>query len=79
MLDVIDAVQRAAGHAISVKYAARRPGDPAIVVAHADRLRTLLGWQPQFDDLDQIVTDALAWERKLQTRPRLAPRQAAVA
>jgi UDP-glucose 4-epimerase len=66
VLEVIEAVQRAAGHRINVRHAGRRAGDPATIVADATRLRTLLGWQPQFDDLDRIVALALAWERKLQ-------------
>jgi UDP-glucose 4-epimerase len=66
VLEVIEAVQRAAGHRINVRHAGRRAGDPAAIVADATRLRTMLGWQPQFDDLDRIVALALAWERKLQ-------------
>jgi len=65
VLEVIEAVQRAAGHRINVRHADRRPGDPAQIVADAGKLRTTLGWQPEFDDLDRIVALALAWERKL--------------
>ena len=46
----------------------RRPGDPAQIVAKADRIREELGWRPRHDDLDGIVHQALAWERALKTR-----------
>ena len=46
----------------------RRVGDPAGIVAAADEARTVLGWQPQFDDLATIIANALAWERELATR-----------
>jgi hypothetical protein len=43
-----------------------RAGDPAYLVAACERAHSTLGWQPRFDDLQTIVTHALAWERKLQ-------------
>jgi UDP-glucose 4-epimerase len=66
VLEVIDTVKKAAGVDFTVEYAPRRPGDPAQIVAGCERARSLLGWQPQLDDLTTIVTHALAWERKLQ-------------
>jgi UDP-glucose 4-epimerase len=51
-----------------VVMSARRPGDPAAIVARADRIRSELGWRPQYDDLATIVSHALAWERKLPAR-----------
>jgi UDP-glucose 4-epimerase len=65
VLDVIGAVKRAAGRDFAVRLSARRPGDPASIVADAARIRTQLNWTPQFDNLDTIVAHALAWERKL--------------
>jgi UDP-glucose 4-epimerase len=62
--EVIDAVKRASGVDFRVEAAARRPGDPARIVAAADRARALLGWRPRLDDLSTIVAHALAWERK---------------
>ena len=64
VLEVIDAVKRASGVDFRVDFAARRPGDPARIVAAADRARALLGWQPRLGDLSTIVAHALAWERK---------------
>ena len=68
VLEVIAAVERAAGHKIEVREASRRPGDPAALVASADRIRQLLDWYPSHDNLDEIVGSALAWERTLGAR-----------
>ncbi|TIN15009.1 MAG: UDP-glucose 4-epimerase GalE [Mesorhizobium sp.] len=68
VLEVIDSVRRAFGHDFDVRMGARRPGDAAAVVANSDLARKEFGWTPQRDDLDQIVKDALAWERILTTK-----------
>jgi UDP-glucose 4-epimerase len=68
VLEVIDTVKRASGIDFRVETAARRAGDPAQIVAKSDRIRALLGWQPQFDDLATIARHALAWERALASR-----------
>ena len=65
VLEVLDAVQRAAGLPIAREVVSRREGDPASVVADPSRLKRDLGWRPLHDDLDTIVRHALAWERKL--------------
>jgi UDP-glucose 4-epimerase len=70
VLEVIEAVKRVSGVDFRVEIAPRRPGDPAQVVAAADRARTLLGWRPQLDDLPTIVAHAFAWQKKLVTRNR---------
>lgn len=43
----------------------RRAGDPASVIACGDRIRQVLGWQPKYNDLDIILSTALAWEKRL--------------
>lgn len=63
--EVLDAVERVAGIDLVVEETDRRPGDPAMLVAQADRIRDVLGWEPRLDDLDTIVGTSLAWERKL--------------
>jgi len=68
VLDVIDTVKRVAGVDFNVELAPRRAGDPTLIVAASDRIRSTLGWQPRFDDLQTIVAHALAWERKLSKR-----------
>jgi UDP-glucose 4-epimerase len=74
VLEVIDTVKRIAKVDFCVDLSGRRPGDPAQIVAASDRIRSVLGWQPKLDDLDTIVTHALAWERKLATRNSLSSR-----
>jgi UDP-glucose 4-epimerase len=68
VLEVIETVKRVAGVDFKVEVAPPRAGDPAQIVAASDRARAALEWQPQFDDLETIVTHALAWERKLAAR-----------
>ncbi len=63
---VLDTVARVAGRPLLIHDQPRRPGDPATLVARADRIRQVLGWKPQFDDLETIVRHALRWERSLQ-------------
>jgi UDP-glucose 4-epimerase len=70
VLEVIDTVKRVSGVDFRVEIGPRRPGDPAQVVAAAERARALLGWRPQLDDLATIVAHALAWQKKLVTRNR---------
>jgi UDP-glucose 4-epimerase len=67
---VIDTVKRVSGVDFKVIEQGRRAGDPASVVARADKVRELLGWQPQHADLEEIVGAAYAWERYLMTRNR---------
>jgi len=74
--EVIDAVTRSVGHQFPVNFGARRPGDIVVSVAAATRIRGLLRWTPELDDLDVIVRHALAWERRLMARPGAAQRGA---
>ncbi|MEA2898711.1 MAG: UDP-glucose 4-epimerase [Bradyrhizobium sp.] len=64
VLEVIESVKRVSGVNFPVRHLPRRPGDPAAVVASADRIRASLGWRPELDDLSTIVTHALEWERR---------------
>ena len=68
VLEVIRAVEKAHGAPFKVNLVGRRAGDPAGIVAGAERVRSVLGWQPKYDDLDFIVASALNWERKLALR-----------
>ncbi|MCK1545012.1 UDP-glucose 4-epimerase GalE [Bradyrhizobium sp. 160] len=65
VLETIDAVRRVSGRSFAVQYAARRPGDIMTMVADTSRIRGLLDWHPQYDDLETIAAHALAWEDKL--------------
>ena len=66
---VIASVERISGKRLRVRAEPRRPGDPPALVARADRIRSELGWQPRFDDLDAIVRTAYAWEQRLLRDP----------
>jgi len=67
--EVLESVQRVAGKALVIREEPRREGDPPTLVAKADRVRELLGWQPQLDDLDTIVRTSLRWEEALARNP----------
>ena len=49
VIEVIDAVNRVSGCDFKVTHSARRPGDPAVIVADNARIRSQLGWEPRFD------------------------------
>ena len=59
--EVIAAVQTATGAEIPTREAPRRPGDPPMLVAASDRIRSELGWEPRKAGLEQIVADAWAF------------------
>ena len=63
--EVIAAVKRVSGKDFRVKLSPRRPGDPAAIVAASSKIRSELGWVPEHDDLDTIVAQALAWEKRV--------------
>jgi UDP-glucose 4-epimerase len=65
---VIETARRVSGVEFPVEEAPRRPGDPASLVAKADAIRTVLDWDPRYNDLETIVADAWRWEEKLQKR-----------
>lgn len=60
---VVDTCREVTGHPIPVALSPRRPGDPACLVAGADKARRVLGWQPQYPDLKTIVEHAWTWHR----------------
>ncbi len=66
---VLQSVQRLSGHPLVVREQPRRSGDPPTLIARAERIRSVLGWQPRLDDLDAIVASSLAWERRLLAEP----------
>ncbi|MGO9422040.1 UDP-glucose 4-epimerase GalE [Roseiarcus sp.] len=66
--EVVDVVKRVSGVDFKVILSPRRAGDPAAIVARADRAKRVLGWKPTRDNLDDIVRQALDWERRLHNR-----------
>ncbi|MEO7206732.1 MAG: UDP-glucose 4-epimerase GalE [Steroidobacteraceae bacterium] len=67
--EVLRMVEKVAGKSLTIREESRRLGDPAYLVARAERVRNELGWQPRYDDLSAIVSSSLAWERKLLQDP----------
>jgi UDP-glucose 4-epimerase len=67
--EVLAMVETVGDKQLVIREEPRRPGDPAYLVARADRIRTELGWQPRYDDLRAIVSNSLAWEQKLLRDP----------
>lgn len=63
--EVLAAVERAHGLPLNITEEPRRAGDPPELIAVADKIRTVLGWTPRYDDLDTIVRTSLDWERKI--------------
>jgi UDP-glucose 4-epimerase len=68
VLEVIKVVKDVSGVDFAVNLVGRRAGDPAAIIAKADRIRAALGWRPQRDNLATIVKQALDWERRLHNR-----------
>ena len=62
--EVIQVVQEVTGKNLAINYAERRSGDPAILIANANRARTILGWHPHYKDLKSIVHHAWYFEIK---------------
>ena len=65
--DVIAAVEAVTGLAVPVRDGARRPGDPARLVASSARAAQVLGWRARRPELHAIVEDAWRWHRRLRT------------
>ena len=69
VLEIVEVVKAVSGVDFPVRIVGRRAGDPAMLVAGADRIRATLGWAPRFaDDVRAIVEQALEWERRLHNR-----------
>ena len=66
VLEVLDAVDRVVGTPVPRRMEGRRAGDVSALLADNSKLLATTPWQPAFDDLEQIITDALRWETKLQ-------------
>jgi UDP-glucose 4-epimerase len=63
--EVLTAVEKVNGAALNISDEPRRDGDPPELVAVAKKIQAVLGWTPQYDDLDTIVRTSLEWERKI--------------
>lgn len=59
--EVIETARRVTGKEIPVHMGPRRAGDPALLIASSDKIKSELGWQPQFQDLGLIIESAWRW------------------
>jgi UDP-glucose 4-epimerase len=64
VLEVVESVRRVTGRPIAVEECPRRPGDPAVLVASSEKIKTELGWKPKFAELDQIIASAWEWHQR---------------
>ena len=60
VLEVLEAARRVSGVDIPVTLSNRRPGDPAVVLASAEKAERLLGWRPQFSDVETLLETMLS-------------------
>jgi UDP-glucose 4-epimerase len=60
---VVERVKDISGVDFPVIEVARRPGDPACVTADAEKIQQVLNWQPKYNNLDNIISSFLAWEK----------------
>jgi UDP-glucose 4-epimerase len=65
VLEVLNAVDRLTNRPIKRMMEGRRAGDPPMLISANKRILETLDWHPQYQEIDRIVGDALAWERKL--------------
>ncbi len=66
--EVIETARRITGHAIPAVIAARRPGDPAKLIADSAKIRRELGWKPRYEDLTSIIETAWVWHQREAAR-----------
>ena len=62
--EVLSKIKEISGVDFKVVETPRREGDPACVIASGKKIREVIGWNPQHNSLDEIVSSALAWEEK---------------
>ncbi|AXJ12210.1 UDP-glucose 4-epimerase GalE [Streptococcus pluranimalium] len=60
-LEIVEAARRVTGKEIPLEMADRRPGDPDSLIAESSKARQVLGWKPQFDNIEKIIETAWAW------------------
>ncbi len=63
--EVIETTRKVTGAAIPVRETARRPGDPAALISDSSKARSVLGWEPRYTRLEEIIGTAWTWHQKL--------------
>lgn len=66
--EVIEAARKVTKHPIPAKIEPRRSGDPAKLIASSDKARKILGWKPEFADLEKIISTAWNWHKKSEIK-----------
>jgi len=61
--EIIDIARKVTGHAIPARECPRRTGDPAVLIASSDKIRRLLGWNPDQSDVESIIASAWQWHK----------------
>ncbi|HEY9871943.1 MAG TPA: UDP-glucose 4-epimerase GalE [Candidatus Obscuribacterales bacterium] len=62
--EVIETAKQVTGREIKVVESNRRPGDPPILVGSSDKARSILGWNPKYPNVNEIITHAWQWHQK---------------
>ena len=70
VMEVIQAVQQVTGKSVAYRTVGRRPGDPPVLVAKADHAYSLLGWKPDFFDIQATISTAWNWHQSQSTKRR---------
>jgi UDP-glucose 4-epimerase len=60
-LDVVEAVKEVSGKEFTVKYAPKRLGDPSVLISESEKARNVLGWEPEYEELNSIIQTAWKW------------------
>ncbi|MCT3532068.1 UDP-glucose 4-epimerase, partial [Latilactobacillus curvatus] len=60
-MEIVEAARKVTGKAIPVTMAPRRAGDPSTLIAASDKAREVLGWTPQYDNMEAIIETAWNW------------------
>ena len=61
--EVVETARKVTGHPIPAKEEARRAGDPSTLIASSEKAKEVLGWNPEFADLDTIIQTAWNWHQ----------------
>lgn len=61
--EMVEAARKVTGHPIPAEVVERRAGDPAVLIAKSDKAKSVLGWQPEKDDIEVIIKDAWNWHQ----------------
>jgi len=73
--EIVDPVARVTCRRVPVRFGARRPGDPQVLLANPARAHALLGFAPRHADIDTIVATAWSWYRKMSSERLVGARE----